>query len=131
MTTTVSSPVTLRVLANDPPLGGHLAVTDSEHELLGLWLDGDVRGGDDYDIEGLWSAIGAHLRGMRPKVVETSDAFTVKVDRQDVTLLPAAFMVGQLPLRMPLTDFANATENWFDAVHPPTAAELRRIRAGW
>jgi hypothetical protein len=127
--------IELRVVPNKPPLSGYSAVTEPRHELLGLWLDGDVRtGGGDYDIEFLWSEISQHLAGEIPEVQQTSDVFTIRVQQRVATLfggVVGARMKWPIELSLTLDDFADTTERWFDVVDPSIAASLRRIRAGW
>ncbi len=124
--------IDLRVIRNEPPRDGYSAETDSDHYLLGLWLEGDVReGGDDYDIERLWLSIGAHLRGDGPKVSQTGDAFIIRVEGRIATVWPNPYLAIPKPLVIPLDDFGDATERWFDVVAPDVATSLRRIRATW
>jgi hypothetical protein len=110
-----------------PNKTGYTAVVGPDHQLLGLWLDGDVReGGDDYDAEDLWRSIGQQTRGEIPKVQSTGDMFSVEVFNGVATLLlPSPLRTTALQL------LADATEHWFDVVNIPVAAALRRIRQTW
>ena len=124
--------IDLRVIRNEPPQDGYSAETDAEHYLLGLWLESDVReGGDDYDIERLWRNIGAHQRGEAPKVSQTDNAFTIRVEARVATVWPNPYLAIPKPLVLSLEDFADTTERWFDVVAPDVAASLRSIRATW
>jgi hypothetical protein len=124
--------IMLRVFAHESPLSGFFAHTEPRYQFLGLWLDGDVRGGaDDYDIEYLWREIGRQQRGEIAQVRQTSDVFTITVKGDTASLSPGVVMRGQPPMEIALADLADATERWFDVVDPHIAGSLRAIRAGW